>query len=61
MWAEENGTTQAQQTVGEDLRSVGVTPGNLNTDMADAELPADDVDVGGDDAGGDVDAPDIEL
>ena len=44
LWAEENGTTSAQQTVGEDLRSVGVTPGNLNTDMADAE-PADDVDV----------------
>jgi len=61
LWAEENGTTQAQQTVGEDLRSVGVTPGNLNTDMADAEPPADDVDVGGDDAGGDVDAADIEL
>jgi len=61
LWAEENGTTSAQQTVGEDLRSVGVTPGNLNTDMADAEPPADDVDVGGDDAGGDVDAADIEL
>ena len=61
LWAEENGTTSAQQTVGEDLRSVGVTAGNLNTDMADAEPPADDVDVGGDDVRGDVDAPDIEL
>jgi len=59
LWAEENGTTSAQQTVGEDLRSVGVTPGNLNTDMADADVPDD---AGGEvEGGGEVDAADIEL
>jgi len=59
LWAEENGTTSAQQTVGEDLRSVGVTPGNLNTDMTDADVPDD---AGGEvEGGGEVDAADIEL
>ena len=68
LWAEETGTTQAQQTVGEDLRSVGVTPGGLNTDLAGAEVPEGGEDLGGGDeaAGGDVDAgavdaADIEL
>ena len=64
LWAEENGKTQAQQTVGQDLRSVGVTPGGLNTDLdADAEAEAgvggDEVDVA-DDLGGDPNA-DIDL
>jgi len=68
LWAEENGTTQAQQTVGEDLRSVGVTPGGLNTDLAGADVPEGGEDLGGGDeaAGADVDAgavddADIEL
>jgi len=57
LWAEENGTTDAQQTVGEDLRSVGVTPGGLGTDLAEpegGEGGADDLDVADDtgDAGG---------
>jgi hypothetical protein len=64
LWAEENGKTRAQQTVGQDLRSVGVTPGGLNTDLdADAEagvgVGGDEVDVA-DDLGGDPNA-DIDL
>lgn len=61
LWAEENGTTTAQQTVGEDLRSVGVTPGGLGTDLNTGAEPEEGGDI-------DIDAPeggdtsdDVEL
>jgi hypothetical protein len=60
LWAEENGTTTAQQTVGEDLRSVGVTPGGLGTDIdAGAEPEGGDVDIDAPE-GGDT-SDDVEL
>jgi hypothetical protein len=58
LWAEENGTSEFNRSSAEDLRSVGVTPGDLNTDFEtlDAETPdiegGDvDIDVGGDEGG----------
>jgi hypothetical protein len=60
LWAEENGTTTAQQTVGEDLRSVGVTPGGLGTDLeTGAEPEGGDTDIDAPE-GGDT-SDDVEL
>ena len=62
LWAEENGASDFDRSSAEDLRSVGVTPGDLNTDFdtLDAETPdieGGDVDI---DTGGD-DAADVDI
>jgi hypothetical protein len=44
MWSEENGTSTRGKTSGEDLRSVGLTPGDINTDLDTLDVP-DGVDV----------------
>ena len=51
MWAEENGQASLGGTANQELRGVGVTPGDLNQDFDTL-----DTDTGGDeDAGGDLD------
>ena len=51
MWSEENGTSNISGTSGEDLRSVGITPGDINTDLDTLDVPdvegAVDLDLGG--------------
>jgi Bacteriophage T4-like portal protein (Gp20) len=48
MWAEERGVTkQESQIQGSDLRSVGVTPGAINTDMDTLDNIETDMDAGG--------------
>ena len=47
MWAEENGADNIGSTPGQELRSVGVTPGDINTDFDSLET-GDDADIGGD-------------
>ena len=47
MWAEENGAANIGSTPGQELRSVGVTPGDINTDFDSLET-GDDADIGGD-------------
>ena len=55
MWAEENGTNELKKSSGEDLRSIGVTPGNINSDLdaLDTEDTDVDLDLDVDDAGAD--------
>ena len=62
MWAEENGTNELKKSSGEDLRSIGVTPGNINSDLdtldtedtdVDLDLDVDDAGADAADAGGD--------
>ena len=59
MWAEENGQATLGSSANQELRSVGVTPGDINTDFdsleadEDTDISADadidlDLDVGGD-------------
>ena len=47
MWAEENGAANIGSTPGQELRSVGITPGDINTDFDSLET-GDDADIGGD-------------
>ena len=47
MWAEENGAANIGSSPGQELRSVGVTPGDINTDFDSLET-GDDADIGGD-------------
>ena len=54
MWKEEQGKANTQQTDDPSLRSVGITPGGIETDVENAELADDDAEV--DDLGGDVGA-----
>ena len=55
MWAEENGTNEIKKSTGEDLRSVGVTPGGISSDLGALDTGGDDVDLDldlGDEGGG---------
>jgi hypothetical protein len=39
MWEQETGNSRTAQVYGSDMRSIGVTPGGLDADMAMAEEP----------------------
>ena len=47
MWAEEKGESMDDAVKGEDLRNVGVTGGDLNTDIADQTTPEEAPEGGG--------------
>ena len=65
MWAEEKGESMDDAVKGEDLRNVGVTGGDLNTDISDQTDPDPDVTIGEPgDEGGDLESgagDDIEI
>ena len=46
LWQEETGNTQASEVYGSDMRSVGITPGGLETDMAMSEMPEESMEEG---------------
>ena len=46
MWQEETGNTSSAGIEGSDMRSIGITPGGLESDMAMAEMPEAPVEEG---------------
>ena len=62
MWAEEKGESMDDAVKGEDLRNVGVTGGDLNTDIADQTTPDEAPEGGGPgEEGGELDAGDDDI
>ena len=57
LWLEENSEPEAIETDGSDMRSVGVTPGDFNSDLDNME----DFDAGDDFEGGDADLSDVDI
>jgi hypothetical protein len=59
LWAEESDNQESQSVAGSDLRSVGISPGDIDTDLStgreiDADLEAPDVDLGTEEGGEEV-------
>jgi len=59
LWSEESNTIEAQGATGSDLRSVGISPGDIDADLTtgeeiDADLEAPDADLGTEEGGEEV-------
>jgi hypothetical protein len=59
LWAEESDNQESQSVAGSDLRSVGISPGDIDSDLStggeiDADLEAPDVDLGTEEGGEEV-------